>query len=247
MINKSKKLLWQDNLQAHVFGLLPRNVCLNIVGFHLQELSSTSPFHSCTFIHCPIVVGPIWVSCWHDVRKMGNWRCFVRCWLSSDDLTQEDRAEARFPELLGRGSSSGDTATRTSVLEDTTDPKQKPRVRSGRPKRVVTEAGVRVKRLGDTTLVLRPGKIKPQATSTQVCCKERPARGVLFVRRTHKANRPAAAKFAQQQLDQRGQRFKPVKPQLTAFIRRFHDLRKKKETKPFGGPGGSASATAVVA
>jgi hypothetical protein len=42
------------NLQAHVFGLLPRNVCLNIVGFHLQELSSTSPFHSCTFIHCSI-------------------------------------------------------------------------------------------------------------------------------------------------------------------------------------------------
>ena len=97
-----------------------------------------------------------------------------------------------------------------------------------------------------------------------------------------KANRPATAKFAQQRLDQRRQRFKTVKPHLTAFIRRFHDLRKKKETRPFPkvkpeevdsqeeeeeeeeadpgsdvdfsaddpssrGPGGSASATAVVA
>ena len=35
---------------------------------------------------------------------------------------QQNRAEARFPELLGRGNSSGDTATRTVVLEDTTDP-----------------------------------------------------------------------------------------------------------------------------
>ena len=74
---------------------------------------------------------------------------------------QQDRAEARFPELLGRGSSSGDTVTRTVVLEDTTDPKQKPRVRSGRPKRVVTEAGVGVKRLGETTLVLQAGETKP--------------------------------------------------------------------------------------
>ena len=48
-----------------------------------------------------------------------------------------------------------------------------------------------------------------------------------------KANRPAAAKFAQQRLGQRKQRFKPVKSHLTAFIRRFHDLRKKNETRPF--------------
>ena len=47
------------------------------------------------------------------------------------------------------------------MLEDTTDPKQKPRVRSGRPKRVVTEAGVGVKRLGETTLVLQAGETKP--------------------------------------------------------------------------------------
>jgi len=34
-------------------------------------------------------------------------------------------------------------------------------------------------------------------------------------------------------LGQRKQRFKPVKSHLTAFIRRFHDLRKKNETRPF--------------
>ena len=157
---------------------------------------------------------------------------------------QQDRAEARFPELLGRGSSSGDTATRTAVLEDTTDPKQKPRVRSGRPKRVVTEAGVRVKRLGDTTLVLRPGKIKPLHP--------------LRLKSVARSGLPEECSSCDERTRQTGQllpslpnsiwtRFKPVKPQLTAFIRRFHDLRKKKETRPFGGPGGSASATAVVA
>ena len=158
----------------------------------------------------------------------------MRCWLSSDDLTQQDRAEARFPELLGRGSSSGDTATRTAVLEDTTDPKQKPRVRSGRPKRLVTEAGVRVKRLGDTTLVLRPGKIKPlhPLRLKSVARSGLPEECSACDERT-KANRPAAAKFAQQRLGQRKQRFKPVKSHLTAFIRRFHDLRKKNETRPF--------------
>ena len=41
---------------------------------------------SCTFIHCSIVVGPIWVPRWHDVCEMGNWRCFMQCWLSSNDL-----------------------------------------------------------------------------------------------------------------------------------------------------------------
>ena len=168
----------------------------------------------------------------------------MRCWLSSDDLTQQDRAEARFPELLGRGSSSGDTATRTAVLEDTTDPKQKPRVRSGRPKRVVTEAGVRVKRLADTTLVLRPGKSKPLHP--------------LRLKSVARSGLPEECSSCDERTRQTGQllpslpnsiwtRFKPVKPQLTAFIRRFHDLRKKKETRPFGGPGGSASATAVVA
>ena len=82
-------------------------------------------------------------------------------------------------------------------------------------------------------------------------------------------------------MDKKKQRFKPVKPHLTAIIKRYHDLRNKKETRPFpkvrpeeidaqedeeeeeadpgsdvdfggddpssGGPGGSASATAVVA
>ena len=74
-------------LQAHVFGF-PRNVCLGIVGFHLQQLSFTYLFHfvfgkwlSCPCIHCPIRV-----SCWHDVHDMGNWRCLVQGWLSSDDL-----------------------------------------------------------------------------------------------------------------------------------------------------------------
>ena len=146
---------------------------------------------------------------------------------------QQDRAEARFPELLGRSNSSGDTATRTVVLEDTTDPEQKPRVRSGRPKRVVTEASVRVKRLGETTLVLQASETKPLRLKSVAKSVQHLPEECSSCEEGTKENRSAATKFAQQRLDQRRQRFKPVKPHLTAFIKRFHDLRKKKETKPF--------------
>ena len=51
--------------------------------FFTLSSGSGSPVLSST---APLLVGPIWVSCWHDIRDMGNWRCLVQCWLSSDDL-----------------------------------------------------------------------------------------------------------------------------------------------------------------
>ena len=90
---------------------------------------------------------------------------------------------------------------------------------------------MRVKRLGETTLVLRGNQaLRPKSVAKTV--QHLPEECSSCDERT-KANRPAAAKFAQQRLDQRRQRFKPVKPHLTAIIRRFRNLRKKKETRHF--------------
>ena len=51
--------------------------------FFTLSSGSGSPVLSST---APLLVGPIRVSCWHDVHDMGNWRCLVQGWLSSDDL-----------------------------------------------------------------------------------------------------------------------------------------------------------------